>query len=177
MTKKIRVNSTEAFRFQLLPFPLSDFQLSLSARLICEPKITLPLGKRIKLRVSECDANLFVIAKRTQATSPEANTAKPGGRLKTATQMTRSPQSLAQVFRFSPTHLQIKITLPLGKREYGKAGREIENSNADDTISSVASRVETLQYSFGEINLPSSQTLLTRNVLLTKRSSFFLFPL
>ena len=54
-------------------------------------------------------------------------------------------------FRFSPTHLQIKKTLPLGKREYGKAGREIENSNADDTISSVASR----------------------QLLLTKRSSFY----
>ena len=36
-------------------------------------------SKRIKLRVSECNANWFVITQRTEATSLKANTAKPGG--------------------------------------------------------------------------------------------------
>ena len=49
-----------------------------SALFLCK---LLRFLKRIKLRVSECNANWFVITQRTEATSLKANTAKPGGSL------------------------------------------------------------------------------------------------
>ena len=57
---------------------LSMLQVTLNNR--DYTKLSL-FSKRIKLRVSECNANWFVITQRTEATSLKANTAKPGGSL------------------------------------------------------------------------------------------------